>query len=70
MWQFTLLARAALRADRRGNSPQPTALRRIASIDGVVLSSGTLFAQGEFCSESVPAEQECYGLCRILLAVR
>lgn len=71
MWQFTPWARAGLRAqiDEVTRLIRP-ALSRIPGIDGVALSSGALLAQGEFYGESAPAEQECYGLRRILPAVR
>lgn len=42
----------------------------VQGIGGVVLSSGSLFAQGEFYDESVPASDGCSALQRVLPAVR
>jgi len=71
MWQFTPWARAGLRAqiDQIADLIRPV-LGQMQGIDGVVLSSGALLAQGEFHGESARAEGECYGLRRVLPAVR
>ena len=71
MWQFTPWARAGLRAqiDQIADLIRP-ALGQVQGIDGVVLSSGALLAQGEFYGESARSEGECYGLRRVLPAVR
>jgi len=70
-WQFTPWARAGLRAqiDEIARLIRPI-LGRIQDIEGVILSSGALLAQGEFYGESAPAEDACYGLRRVLPAVR
>jgi hypothetical protein len=71
MWQFTPWARACLRAqiDEIGRLIRPV-LGQVQGIDGVVLSSGALLAQGGFYGESARSEGECYGLRRVLPAVR
>jgi hypothetical protein len=71
MWQFTPWARAGLRAqiDEIARLIQPV-LGPVQGIEGVVLSSGALLAQGEFYGESAPAEDGCYGLRRLLPAAR
>jgi hypothetical protein len=71
MWQFTPWARAGLRAqiDEIARLIQPV-LGPVQGIEGVVLSSGALLAQGEFRGESAPAEDGCYGLRRPLPAAR
>ena len=71
MWQFTPWARAGLRAqiDEIARLIQPV-LGPVQGIDGVVLSSSALFAQGEFYGESARTDDGCYGLRRVLPAVR
>jgi hypothetical protein len=71
MWQFTPWARAGLRAqiDEVARLIQPV-LGQVQGIEGVVLSSGALLAQGEFHGESARTVHGCYGLRRLLPAVR
>jgi hypothetical protein len=71
MWQFTPWARAGLRAqiDEIARLIQPV-LGPVQGIEGVVLSSGSLLAQGEFYGESARTDDGCYGLRRVLPAVR
>jgi hypothetical protein len=71
MWQFTPWARAGLRAqiDEIARLIQPV-LGPVQGIEGVMLSSGALLAQGEFRGESARTEDGCYGLRRLLPAAR
>jgi hypothetical protein len=71
LWQSTPWARAGLRVkiDEIARLIRPV-LRQVQDIEGVVLSSGALLAQGDFYGESAPAEDGCYGLRRLLPAVR
>jgi hypothetical protein len=71
MWQFTPWARAGLHAqiDELAHLVRP-ALRQVGGIDGAVLSSGALLAQGEFHGESAFTEDGCWGLRRVLPAMR
>jgi hypothetical protein len=71
MWQFTPWARAGLRAqiEEIARLIRPV-LGQVRGIEGVVLSSGALLAQGEFYGESAATEDGCYGLRRVLPAVR
>jgi hypothetical protein len=70
-WQFTPWARASLRAkiDEMARQVQPL-LSQVAGISGVALSSGAGVAQGQFVGESARSIGECYGLRRVLPAVR
>jgi hypothetical protein len=71
MWQFTPWARAGLRAqiEEIARLIRPV-LGQVRGIEGVVLSSGALLAQGEFYGESAATGDGCYGLRRVLPAVR
>jgi len=70
-WQFTPWARAGLgtQINEIASLVRPV-LTQVPGIEGVVLSSGALLAQGEFYGESAPAEEGCYGLRRLLPAAR
>lgn len=70
-WQFTPWARAGLGAkiNELTRLIRPV-LGQIQGIEGVVLSSGAVTAQGEFYGESAPAQGGCYGLRRLLPAAR
>lgn len=71
MWQFTPWARAGLRPQiyEMARLIRPV-LGQVQGIEGVVLSSGALLAQGAFYGESAPADDRCYGLRRVLPAAR
>jgi hypothetical protein len=70
-WQFTPWAKAGLRAQIDEIAQAVKAVHgQLSGIDGVVLSSGALLAQGEFRGESVRTPDECYGLRRVLPAAR
>lgn len=71
IWQFTPWARADLWAKINEIARLVrSALGQIQGIDGVVLSSGAVLAQGDFHGESAPAQGGCYGLRRLLPAAR
>jgi hypothetical protein len=71
MWQFTPWARAGLRAKiDEIASLIKQALDQVPGTDGAVLTSGAVFAQGDFYGESARAAQDCYALRRVLPARR
>jgi hypothetical protein len=71
MWQFTPWARSGLRAKIDEIAPLiKQALEQVPGSDGAVLTSGAVFAQGDFYGESAPAALDCYALRRVLPARR
>lgn len=71
MWQFIPWSRAGLRAKIDEIVPLiRQALDQIPGSDGAVLTSGGVFAQGDFYGESARSAQDCYALRRVLHARR
>jgi hypothetical protein len=66
-WQFTEWARASLH-DKTGEIGEllKSSLGRVDGVDGIVISSGACFAQGEFHGLSTRSADRCYGFVRPL----